>query len=324
MSNTVGVVGRLIGRCFILGLLLISCQNPDPYPLIELDLVQKDKAEYQKTIVGQLSGEIPLSDKSVIKNRWSGEERAATARYLRALIQTLNLEPQQHHFTVANLNPAINFIFNPYKGTNIFGILPATRESNEYIVLGAHYDSGKRNAPGAIDNATGIALIYSVIRELKQLGQRNKNVIFVFFDQEEEELIGSKTFAKFLTEKSWDIHSVHCFDMVGWDSDGDKAMEIFSASEELREIYRSAAKTKNIPLNEIIIDPVDYDRNSTDFDAFVPLGFNVIGAGECFYFRDSTPYKDTPDDTYDTVNFSYLLSCSDLIEEIISTLVNSK
>ncbi len=61
MSSKVGVVGRLIGRCFILGLLLISCQNSDPYPALEFDLLTEDKAEYQKTIVGQLSGKFPIS-----------------------------------------------------------------------------------------------------------------------------------------------------------------------------------------------------------------------------------------------------------------------
>ena len=144
----------------------------------------------------------------------------------------------------------------------------------------------------------------------------------MFFDQEEEELIGSKAFAKFLKDKAWSIHSMHCFDMVGWDGDNDFAMEVFSGSEALINTYKSKAQQHNIPIKDILIDTEGYDKNSTDFDAFVPYGFNVIGAGECFYHRDSTPYKDSPDDTFETVNFDYLLSCSNLIEDIIKDMVS--
>ena len=86
-------------------------------------------------------------------------------------------------------------------------------------------------------------------------------------------------------------------------------------------IYKSVGEQQGVPIKDIKIDPVGYDKNSTDFDAFVPLGFNAIGAGECFYHRDSSPFKDTPEDTYDTVDFSYLLSCSNLIERIIYKIV---
>ena len=246
-----------------------------------------------------------------------------TKDYLLELVATLGIKPMEHKYTSPNLNPAIDLILNPFKGTNIYGILPSTSksENSEYIVLGGHYDSGKRNAPGAIDNATGLALIFSVAKELSKLNFRNKNIIIVFFDQEEEELIGSKAFAKFIIEKQWNIHSIHCFDMVGWDADHDRAMEIFSASKDLLETYKNAAAKSNIPIKDIVIDPVGYDNNSTDFDAFVPFGFNVIGAGECYYHKDSSPYKDSPEDTYDTVDFEYLLSCSNLVETIIKTLI---
>ena len=280
------------------------------------------KAEYQKTIVGQLSGKNTLGNNTVIKSRWTKEEREITKKYLKELIVTLGIEPKEHSYISPNLNPAIDLILQPFRGTNIYGILPSTNKSAQYVILGGHYDSGKRNAPGAIDNATGIALIYSVAKELSNLSFRNKNIVIVFFDQEEEELIGSKAFAKYIKEKQWDVHSIHCFDMVGWDSDNDRAMETYSASEELLETYDSIAAQNNVPIKKIVIDPIGYDKNSTDFDAFVPLGFNVIGAGECFYHRDSSPYKDSPQDTFETVDFEYLLSCSDLVESIIKKMVS--
>ena len=296
---------------------ITSCQKGINDEVLITQSLSNVKAEYQKTIVGHLSGNDTLGGNTVIKSRWSKEERAITKRYLKELINTLDLEAKEQNYTSPNLNPAIDLILDPFKGTNVYGILPSTNHSSEYIILGGHYDSGKRNAPGAIDNATGIALIYSVVKELSKLQSRNKNIVIVFFDQEEEELIGSKAFAEFIQENQWNVHSIHCFDMVGWDGDGDNAMEIFSGTESLIEIYKYVAEQQSIPIKDIKINPVGYNKNSTDFDAFVPLGFNVIGAGECFYHRDSSPYKDSPNDTYDTVDFEYLLSCSDLIESII-------
>lgn len=281
----------------------------------------KEKAAYQQKIVGHLSGEYALANQILMAGRWSPDERILAKEYLKELIKTLGIEPQEHNYVSPNLNPAIDLILEPFNGTNIYGILEATSKSEEYVVLGAHYDTGKRNAPGAIDNATGIALIYSVVHELAKINKRGKNVVIVFFDQEEEELIGSKAFAKLLQKKEWEINSIHCFDMVGWDADKDKAMEIYSASESLIKLYRRVAKSLNIPLNEILINLEGYDNSSTDFDAFIPAGYNVIGAGECYYHKDSTPYKDSPEDTFETVDFDYLLSCSNLIESIIKEIV---
>lgn len=313
---------RNILKTLFFSLTVIACQSEKNVGVLITEHLPNTKAEYQQTIVGQLSGKYTLGNNTVIKSRWAKAEREIAKKYLKELITTLGIEANEHQYTSPNLNPAIDLILDPFKGTNIYGILPSTNKSSEYVVLGGHYDSGKRNAPGAIDNATGIALIYSVAKELSALQNRNKNIIIVFFDQEEEELIGSKAFAKLLKQRQWDIHSVHCFDMVGWDADKDRAMEIFSGSASLIEIYKTVADQRKIPLKDILIDPVGYHNNSTDFDAFVPLGFNVIGAGECFYHRDSTPYKDSPDDTFDTVDFEYLLSCSNLIENIIKKIIS--
>ncbi len=314
---------KTIFLVLIILMVAMSCQNNNIPPKLILNDFSDDKAAYQKRIVGQLSGEFELAANITIDSRWSPKERDLTKRYLLELISTLGIQPEEHHYQAANLNPAIDMILNPFQGTNVWGVLPATVETKDYIILGAHYDSGKRNAPGAIDNATGIALIYSVIKELSKSAVRKKNTVIVFFDQEEEELIGSKAFAKLIRQKDWNIHSVHCFDMVGWDENHDGAMEIYSPSEQLIDTYQSVANNHNKPLFPILIDLEGYDNSSTDFDAFIPHGFEAIGAGECYYHKDSTPFKDSPKDTYDTVNFEYLLSCTLMIEDIIKTLVNS-
>ena len=312
---------RIIFMLICFAMTLISCKlNEANQTLIATEL-SDEKADYQRQIIGQLSGASVLSNNKIIGSRWSEEERELAAKYLKELLLQLNIEPKKQNYISANLNPAIDLLVGPYRGTNVYGILPATNPSDEYIILGGHYDTGKRNAPGAIDNATGIALIYSVVKEVAEMKSRDKNIVVAFFDQEEEELIGSQAFLNLIKDKGWNVHSVHCFDMVGWDEDKDKAIEIFSPTESLRSIYKQTASVHNIPIHEIVIDPIGYNRSSTDFDAFVPSGYNVIGAGELFYHRDSTPYNDSPDDTFETVDFNYLLSTSNLISDIIKKLV---
>ncbi len=302
-------------------LILISCRENKGNPFVNTLNLPDTKMEYLQTIVGQLSGNLKLPNGNYLKARWSREQRETTRTYLKGLLKTVNIEPKENEYLFPNLNPAIDFLLAPYKGCNIYGVLPASQPSSEYVVLGAHYDTGKWNAPGAIDNATGIALIYSVVKELSQRTVRDKNIVLVFFDQEEEELIGSQAFAKFLKRKQWEVHSVHCFDMVGWDMDNDQAMEAFSASESLLRLYDTIAIQQDKPLNKITVDPNGETRISTDFDSFVQSGFEVIGAGECYYHKDSTPHKDGPNDTFETVNFPYLRSCSSLIEEIMIQII---
>jgi Predicted aminopeptidases len=264
---------RIYFGLIILVVVLTSCHNKDNIDRLLIEDLSEHKAEYQQQIVGHLSGEYGLANNTTIGSRWSQGERRLARRYLKELLLQLNIEPQEQHYTSPNLNPAIDLIFGPFRGTNVYGILPASESSDGYIILGGHYDTGKRNAPGAIDNATGIALIYSVIKEAAEMQYRGKNIVVVFFDQEEEELIGSRAFLELIEDEQWSIHSVHCFDMVGWDGNKDKAIEIFSPSESLRLTYKETAAKYNVPIHEIAIDPVGYKVKSTDFDAFVPDGY---------------------------------------------------
>lgn len=275
----------------------------------------------QRHVVGQLSGNQPLENGEFIKARWSETERYLTRDYLKQLVAVLDIEPKLQPYVLPNINPFVDLIFEPFKGTNVYGILPATQPTNDYIVLGAHYDTGRPGAPGAVDNATGMTLIYTVANQIQRLTHRNKNLVIVFFDQEEEENVGSKAFIELIESNAWNVHSVHCFDMVGWDGDHNNEFEVYSPSNSLIELYKTAANDFGKPLDIITVNPEGYDANSTDFDEFVKTGFNVIGGSECVYKGDYSPYKDTVKDTFDTVDFKYLWSNTQLVYRVITTLI---
>ncbi len=266
-----------------------------------------------QTIIAHMSGHETLADGRTITNRSSKENRALTREYLSSLIEQIGIEPQLQAYRMPNLNPLIDVLFDSFKGANAYGILPATEPSDKYIILGAHFDT-ERFCPGALDNGSGITLAYSVVRRLAQLPSRKFNVILVYFDQEEEDLVGSQAFAKFCKKQGYKVHSVHTFDTIGWDNDGDKAVELELPTEFLQQAYQHQAEQLNIPLHITRV-------NSTDHHSFRTLGYNAVGLTDELANGDYPPYKDTIEDTYDKVNFEYLESCTQLVYQTIKSLI---
>lgn len=274
---------------------------------------QEALIEEQQQMIGELAGKYEWNGRK-LSARSSSRERDLARDYLKDKIRSLGLEAKEHTYLMPNLNPLIDLLFSPFKGANVYTILEATEKSDEYIVLGAHFDT-EVGCPGAIDNGTGVALIFSVVRKLQSVDYRAKNIILVFFDQEEEELVGSQAFAKYLKNEKMKIHSVHTVDTIGWDADGDGAVELELPSEELEMIYKRVSQRKGYTFHLTRV-------NSTDHHSFRKLGYPAIGLTDEFVNGDYAPYKDTPQDTYETVNFDFLAKSTlfvyDVINEIIS------
>ena len=92
-----------------------------------------------------------------------GSPEDATARsYLVAQLTNLGLQPQI--FSSLGVDPTARVIIAG-KTNDIVGRLPGTA-SGPAIVLMAHYDSVS-SAPGAGDDASGVASILEIVRALK-------------------------------------------------------------------------------------------------------------------------------------------------------------
>ena len=268
----------------------------------------------QKQIIAKLSGYSKLESGKTISSRSTKKERQLTREYLSELISSIGLKSELQEYKLPNVNPLVDLLFEPFKGANVYTVLPSTVPSDAYIIIGAHFDT-ERNCPGAIDNATGVAISFGVIKKLFELKQRNVNVILVYFDQEEEDLIGSQAFAKKMKEDELNILSVHTLDTMGWDRDEDKAVELELPSEFLEQAYTDVGKKLGIPIYTTKV-------NSTDHHSFRELGFKATGLTDELLNGDYAPYKDTPQDTYDTVNFEYVQSCTELVYEVIKEMIH--
>ena len=247
--------------------------------------------------------------------RSAADERAAAADVLVAELERRGLSAERRPYRAPNIHPLIDFILPPFSGVNLTATIPASRADAPVIVLGAHYDS-EAGSPGADDNASGIAAILSIAEAIAAETHRDYTLLLAFFDQEEEGKIGSAALARQLLGANVDIHSMHSLDMAGWDSDGDRAIEI-DAPDSLYARYESAARAMDIPIARATYD-------SSDHVSFRERGIDAVCMGEAFRRGDSSPHRHRPTDTADTLNHAYLARNTRLMQRVLLELIRGE
>jgi Zn-dependent M28 family amino/carboxypeptidase len=87
---------------------------------------------------------------------------------------------------------------------NVVGMLPGTKRPDETIIYTAHWDqlgigqpdaTGDRIYNGAVDNATGIAMLIEQARVFAQEPRTDRSVVFMAVTAEEKGLLGSEYYA---------------------------------------------------------------------------------------------------------------------------------
>jgi hypothetical protein len=266
---------------------------PDPAPDWMVPL--------QQDLVARLSGAAELSPGVTLNDRSTPQNRAAALAFMQSTWEDDGLPTTLHEYSDT--------------GTNLYATLPATIDTDLAVVIGAHYDTVP-DSPGANDNATGVAMVTSLGRWLQGLPCRELHVILVLFDEEELGLLGSYAFATFLTDQPIDVVSVHTIDQMGWDADGDRALELERADAGLYELYEAAE-----PLAPGSTPLVPTQTGFTDHVSFRELGFAAVGLTEEFVSGDTTPHYHLPSDTFETVSLDYLASSTALLHVTIGRLV---
>jgi hypothetical protein len=122
---------------------------------------------------------------------------------------------------------------NRLPAKNVLGLLPGTGDTNDTIVVGAHYDHlGIQPAMrgndhtlqihnGADDNASGTAGVIELARAASHGQKLRRNVLFIAFDGEELGLCGSREFINHPTVALEDIRAMLNLDMIGRFSQGE-------------------------------------------------------------------------------------------------------
>ena len=134
---------------------------------------------------------------------------------------------------------------------NVVGTLTGTTLPDEWIVVGAHYDSRNTSvsnttnpSPGAEDNASGCAAVLELARVMADLRPK-RTLKFVCFGGEEQNLIGSEAYAASLASSGelGKIKLAVIMDMIGYSSTSavDVLLETSSALAAVLPQFQQAA-----------------------------------------------------------------------------------
>lgn len=261
---------------------------------------------YQDELVATLSGAAEVAPGVSLGERSTPAERSAAAAFLDAAFTEIGYAPQRHDYAT---------------GSNVWARLaanaPDAPAEPPVLVVGAHYDTVP-DSPGANDNATGVALVLALARHLRDIPCRNRDVVFVLFDQEEIGLVGSDAFAGYIVDEGWPVESVHTIDQMGWDADGDRRVEIERPSEGLFEFYDGPAAALRPP---VVLVPTQ--TGSTDHVSFRAHGLPAVGLTEEFVSGDTSPHYHLPSDAYATVDLDYLASTTVLVNSAFSQALDA-
>jgi glutaminyl-peptide cyclotransferase len=197
-----------------------------------------------------------------------------------------------------------------YNQKKIINLVTKSSSKGNLILIGAHYDTreyadrdpiiSNRKSPvsGAIDGASGVAIMLELARILAK--DNKNNYWFVFFDAEDQGeirgwdwIIGSSQFAQSLITKP---DSVVIIDMVG-DQNLTIYKEGFSNQELQAEIWKSAS---DLGYAGFFIPTIKYQMID-DHKPFSDLGINSSLLIDFDY-----PYWHTTSDTIDKVSPSNL------------------
>ena len=143
-------------------------------------------------------------------NRKSGsEDNLKASRYIENEFKKMSLKTEFDCFRA--------------KTCNIYGRYTGTTKPNEIILIEAHLDSVGRANAGADDNASGVAGLLMIAKEVLST---NPKTSFIFFatNGEEQGLRGAKHYVNVL-KKSGELKKVKFvinMDMIGYNKDNDK------------------------------------------------------------------------------------------------------
>jgi hypothetical protein len=265
--------------------------------------------EFQRELVGALAGDQPIADGVTLAHRESVEERDATRAYLLEAFAAIDVAATTQPYD------------QPDTGANVIGELPSTDggddDNDGLVVVGAHFDSVPAG-PGAADNATGVAIVLALARYLRDQPDRAYRTQFVLFDQEEIGLVGSSAFVAALDAagQTPQLVAVHNFDMLSFDGDGDGAVELWSPTPALEDLWVAAGQQLGVP-----IQPVTFAFS--DHQSFLDADLPAVGVGEEFVADDHTPDYHQPTDTTDKVDFEYLEACTRLAFAVLTAQLAS-
>lgn len=196
---------------------------------------------------------------------------------------------------------------------NVIGLLPGI-DSSKTLVLSAHYDhlgddpEGFR-FPGAVDNASGIAIILELARKLVKR-DLPFNIVFAFFTGEESGLLGAKHFIK---QSNMNISAAINIDSLGFEP----ALNKMRNGHKESGLWLADLAAKVIENHQV---EVAWIYGGEDSMAFQAEGIPAIGLGQ--KPTDSSQRGiHTPDDTLQHLYMEPIYKAHEITSDIVEHLL---
>lgn len=250
------------------------------------------------------------------------------AETLSAKVQPLSvpvvfLKGDLHKELLLDGNPvviSIDIVREQRIGTNVVGLLDNGKPN--VVVIGAHFDhlghgdegSLHRGDPaihnGADDNASGVAVMTQLARDLAEMDEaRGNDYLFIAFSGEEKGLYGSNWWTKHPTVPLADISYMINLDMVGRvDSTNDLAINGVGTSPAWGEVKRIQVGGFNVKTTEGGIGPSDH------------TSFYLKDIPAIHFFSGTHADYHKPSDDEEKLNYDGMLRVTRFIESLITTL----
>ncbi len=199
---------------------------------------------------------------------------------------------------------------------NVVAMIGAGTPSDEYIIIGGHYDHlgygkvGSRAIAGeehqihngADDNASGTALVMELAEYYAQVKRDDpkkitKNLVFALWSGEEMGLLGSSYFTENLNQDSEKYIAYLNFDMVGMLKDNKLNVQGLGSSKE----WRKLVEKKNVVAG-FNLSMSDDPYLPTDATSFYHIGVPIIS-----FFTGVHDDYHRPTDDVDLLNYEGLL-----------------
>jgi aminopeptidase YwaD len=198
---------------------------------------------------------------------------------------------------------------------NVLGFLPG-KDSTKTLVLSAHYDhvgddpKGFR-FPGAVDNASGVAIMLDMARNLAKQ-QLPFNILFAFFTGEESGLVGAKHFVK---NTKIPITAAINVDSLGFEPSLIRMRNGHKTSGHwLADLSADIIRKHNVE--------VAWIAGGEDSVAFQTEEISAIGFGQ----KPTDPSQrgiHTPDDTIDNLFFESINHGYRIINDLVKHMVDN-
>jgi hypothetical protein len=236
---------------------------------LTLTIVNQASSDTLLNTVRVLTGEQPfmMGDTTVtIVSRFPKDSTHAYAvDYIKSRFESYHLPVTTQPFTWAS-HPE-------YHGVNLVATQLGTTEPDSVVIICAHYDAayGGGNAPGADDNASGVAATIEAARILSGL-QTRRTIVYACWDMEEEGLIGSEYFVADAKARGMGIVSVLNLDQIG--VGGPNYDALFSASNSP---FGMALMDTMARLNQVFKFPIKLITSALALDASDHASFWAVG-----------------------------------------------